>query len=159
MRTMRTTERAGPAAGRAWMVAILGPLVAPLLLLAGVVGCGRPAYQLETAPVHGKVTLDGEPLPSGYVVVPTARGRMASGAIQPDGSFVLTTYDEGDGVQVGTHPVVVNEVPPDEFSSVAAPQRVSIPPRYTSAGTSGLQVEVKAGEENFLLLELMREER
>ena len=36
-------------------------------------GCGKPAYQLETPPVHGKVTLDGQPLPSGYVVVPTAR--------------------------------------------------------------------------------------
>ena len=43
---------------------------------------------------------------------------MASGKIQPDGTFVMTTYDEGDGVQVGTHPVIVNELPPDEFSPV-----------------------------------------
>ena len=117
-------------------------------------GCGRPAYQLETSPVHGKVTLDGQPLPSGYVVIPTAHGRMASGKIQPDGTFVLSTYDEGDGAQVGTHPVVVNEVPPDEFSSVPAQNRVPIPARYASAGTSGLQVTVKPGEENVLELNL-----
>jgi hypothetical protein len=100
------------------------------------------------------VTLDGKPLPSGYVVVPTARGRMASGKIQLDGTFVLSTYEEGDGAQVGTHPVVVNEVPPDEFSSVPAVNRVPIPPRYASAGTSGLQVTVIPGEENVLELVL-----
>jgi hypothetical protein len=129
----------------ACMVAVAAALVA---------GCGKPAHQLETAPVHGKVTLDGQPLPSGYVVVPTARGRMASGRIQPDGSFVMTTYDEGDGVQVGTHPVIVNELPPDEFSPVPADERVPIPTRYTSAGTSGLTVVVKPDEDNFLELNL-----
>jgi hypothetical protein len=117
-------------------------------------GCGKPAYQLETAPVRGTVTLDGQPLSSGYVVVPTARGRMASGKIAPEGTFVLTTYDEGDGAQIGTHPVVVNEVPPDEFSSVPPQHRAKIPERYSSAGTSGLTVTVKADEENVLDLRL-----
>jgi hypothetical protein len=130
-------------------------LVAALTVAATLYyGCGKPAHQLETAPVHGKVTLDGQPLASGYVVVPTARGRMASGKIQPDGSFVMTTYEEGDGVQVGTHPVIVNEPPPDEFSPVPAGERVPIPTRYTSAGTSGLTVEVKPDEDNFLELNL-----
>lgn len=126
-----------------------------MLLLA--VGCGRPSYQLETSPVSGKVTLDGQPLPSGYVVVPTAKGRMASGKIQPDGTFVLTTYDEGDGAQVGTHPVIVNEIPPDEFSPIPKEERVPIPARYHSAGTSGLTVDVKPGEDNYLELTLTTE--
>ena len=124
------------------------------LVAVALAGCGKPAYQLETAPVHGKVTLDGQPLASGYVVVPTARGRMASGKIQPDGTYVMTTYEEGDGVQVGTHPVVVNELPPDEFSPVPAHERVPIPARYTSAGTSGLTVDVRPDEENVLNLNL-----
>lgn len=119
-----------------------------------MLGCGKPSYQLDTAPVRGTVTLDGGPLPSGYVVVPTTRGRMASGRIAPDGTFVLTTYDDGDGAQVGTHPVVVNEVPPDEFSSVPRQNRVRIPERYSSAGTSGLEVTVKPDEENVLNLQL-----
>ena len=125
-----------------------------VLLAVGFMGCGKPAYQLETAPVSGTVTLDGRPLPSGYVVVPAAKGRMASGKIQPDGTFVLTTYDEGDGAQVGTHPVIVNELPLDEFSSVPKEQRMPIPARYGSAGTSGLSIEVKPGEDNFLELTL-----
>jgi hypothetical protein len=130
---------------------LAGTLAVSAALIAG---CGKPAYQLETAPVHGKVTLDGQPLPSGYVVVPTARGRMASGRIHPDGTFVMTTYDEGDGVQVGTHPVIVNELPPDEFSPVPADERVPIPTRYTSAGTSGLTVDVKPDEDNYLDINL-----
>ena len=136
--------------------------VQPAITLAIVVvatsGCGKPAYQLETAPVRGTVTLDGKPLPSGYVVVPTTRGRMASGKIQPDGTFVLSSYEDGDGAQVGTHPVIVNEVPPDEFSPNTQ-QRVPIPPRYTSAGTSGLSVEVKPGEDNVLELKLTTNEQ
>jgi hypothetical protein len=55
---------------------------------------------------------------------------------------------------VGTHPVVVNEVPPDEFSSVSPENRVPIPTRYGWAGTSGLQVVVKPGEDNVLDLTL-----
>ena len=121
--------------------------------VAASAGCGRPVYQLETAPVRGMVTLDGQPLPSGYVVVPTTHGRMASGKIQPDGTFVLTTYHDGDGAQVGTHAVIVNELPPDEFSPDKHP-RVPIPDRYTSAGTSGLTVEVNAGEDNYLGISL-----
>jgi hypothetical protein len=123
------------------------------VLVAAASGCGKPAYQIETAPVRGMVTLDGRPLPSGYVVVPTTRGRMASGKIKPDGSFVLSTYEEGDGAQVGTHPLIVNEVPPDEFSPKTG-EHVPIPSRYASAGTSGLTTEVKPGEDNILTLEL-----
>jgi hypothetical protein len=124
------------------------------LLMACLMGCGKPAYQLEIAPVRGTVTLDGQPLPSGYVVVTTSRGRMASGRIQPDGSFVLTTYEVGDGAQVGTHPVIVNEVPIDEFSAEPRIKGLKIPVRYGQAGTSGLHVEVKPGEENRLELQL-----
>jgi hypothetical protein len=129
--------------------------VALAALLAG--GCGRGAHELETAPVRGTITLDGEPVTSGYIVVPTAKGRMASAKIEPDGSFVFSTYRKGDGVQVGTHPVTVNEVPRDEFSSVPANLRVTIPERYKSAGTSGLTVEVKPGERHTVEFKMFRE--
>jgi hypothetical protein len=123
------------------------------ILVVVSVGCSKPGYQLETAPVRGTVTLDGQPMTSGYVVVPTTRGRMASGKIELDGTFVLSTYEDGDGAQVGTHPVIVNEVPPDEFSP-NTDERVPIPPRYTSAGTSELTVDVQLGEDNVLELKL-----
>jgi hypothetical protein len=135
-------------------LSLLRQAAAASFVACAIAGCGKPSYQLETAPVRGVVTLDGQPLPSGYVVVPTAKGHMASGKIQSDGTFVLTTYEEDDGAQVGTHPVVVNEIPVDEFSPIPKTQRVAIPTRYTRAGTSGLQVEVKSGEDNFLELKL-----
>ena len=155
----RRTERDGISAAKPeinWHATAVALVAALMFLMATTSGCGKPAHQLETAPVRGIVTLDGKPLPSGYVVVPTTRGRMASGKIQPDGSFVLSTYEDGDGAQVGTHPVIVNEVPPDEFS-LDPEERVAIPNRYTSAGTSGLSVDVKPGEDNVLNLELITE--
>ncbi len=131
-------------------------LVATLVAIAG---CGRRAHELETSPVRGTITLDGKPVTSGYIVVPTARGKMASARIEPDGSFVFMTYRKGDGVQVGTHPVTVSEVPRDEYSSVPPELRVAIPERYKSAGTSGLMVEVKAGEKKVVKFEMFREEK
>jgi len=127
-----------------------------LILLAALTlacGCGRRAHELETAPVRGTITLDGKPVTSGYIVVPTAKGKMASAKIEPDGSFVFMTYRKGDGVQVGIHPVTVSEVPRDEFSSVPPELRVTIPERYKSAGTSGL-TEVKPGERNVVEFEM-----
>jgi hypothetical protein len=126
-----------------------------VVAIALFVGCGKPDYQLDTAPVRGTVTLDGEPLPSGYVVVPTMRGRMATGEIQPDGTYEMTTYSPGDGVQVGSQRVVVTPVPPDQ----KAEKRVPIPQRYQQAGTSGFTIDVKPGEDHVLDLMLTTEEQ
>jgi hypothetical protein len=144
---MMHSSRAQPTQFVSWFAACCA------VLLCGSAGCGRPSYQLDTAPVHGKVTLDGQPLVAGYVVIPTARGRMASGRVNEDGTFVLTTYDEGDGAQVGTHPVIVNPVPLDEFMPKGQ-KRVPIPERYTRAGTSGFTIDVKPGEDNYIELNL-----
>jgi hypothetical protein len=130
------------------------PYVAVIAILL-VAGCGRPSYQLDTAPVRGTVTLDGEPLPSGYVVVPTMRGRMAIGEIKPDGTYVMTTYSTGDGVQIGSQRVIVTPVPSDQ----KVEKRVPIPERYQQAGTSGFTIEVKPGEEHVLNLELTTKEQ
>lgn len=80
---------------------------------------------------------------------------MAKGTIQPDGTFTLSTYSEGDGVQVGTHSVIVTPVPPDE----SAVKRVPIPARYGRGGTSGLKIEVKSGEEHEIDLNLTTDEK
>jgi hypothetical protein len=124
-----------------------GIAAAAVLAALLTTGCGRPSYQLETAPFTGKVMLDGQPLGSGYVVFSTTRGRMSTGTIQPDGTFVMATYEEGDGAQIGTHPVMITPIPSDEFSAGQKP--IPVPVRYTKAGTSGLTAEVKPGEDNY----------
>jgi hypothetical protein len=118
----------------AWWAALILPL-----LLAGC----RPSYQRDTAPVRGRVTVDGQPVTSGYVIVIPSSGRMAKGTIQADGSFIMGTYSARDGVQLGSHPVVVHPVPADESSSGSRPPAgPKIPDRYGLAGTSQLQIEV-----------------
>ncbi|WP_145060455.1 hypothetical protein [Adhaeretor mobilis] len=128
----------------------LARLVSQRVGLIGVViatlGCGSSSHELETAPVSGRVTLDGELLTSGYVFVTPSKGRGAKGAIQPDGTFVLGTYDSADGVQVGTHSVTINPVPRDEGDRQR--ERVAIPRKYSQGKSSGLTVDVQAGENN-----------
>jgi len=125
-------------------------------LLVALCGCGAPSHELETAPVRGRVTLDGAPLPSGYVFVLPKKGRMAKGTIQNDGAFTLSTYRQGDGAQVGCHSVIVTEVPSDERSVAGqgAIVRVPVPRRYAVASTSGLSVDVKSNARNEVELTL-----
>lgn len=129
---------------------------AVLLAISLVTGCGKPSHQLDTAPVRGKVTIDGQPLTAGYVTVVTSRGRASSGEIQPDGTFEMSTYEPGDGAQVGTHPVIVTPIPQDEYPS--GPKPLPVPERYKRAGTSGFTVEVKPGEDNYVELNLTTKE-
>ena len=83
-----------------------------LFVLTGC-GSGHPA---PTYPVTGKVVFsdDGTPLSTGGSIlwesVPDEPGVLpfnASGAIQADGTFELTTFEEGDGAVAGEHRVLV----------------------------------------------------
>ncbi len=131
----------------------LGTLV--LLLFTLAVGCGE-GYELPTAKVRGTVILDGEPAKNGYVTIVPAKGRMARGTIQSDGTFVMGTYTKKDGVQLGNHPVTVAPVPVDE--GVKKKDRTPIPKKYGVVSTSGLRLEVtKDGVEDYLI-ELSTEE-
>src|SRR5262245_14795346 len=76
----------------------------PLLLL--VVGCAKSTP--ATAPVKGKVTLNGQPLTSGTVITIPEAGRGARGEIGADGSFELQTFEKKkDGAVIGSHKVGV----------------------------------------------------
>lgn len=133
-------------------IRVFPALFAVGLTFAAITGC-QPGHELETAPAFGMVTLDGQPLRSGYVIVCPERGRMATGAIDEDGSFVLSTYDKGDGAQVGTHSVIVK---PPAIDEVGADHQAAknLPRKYSVAKTSGLSVTVRPGERNELNLDL-----
>lgn len=125
-----------------------------IFLFAIFCGCGGPAYQLDTAPVSGRVTLDGEPLTEGVIQVLPKKGRMARALIQPDGTFELSTYGDGDGVQVGTYPATVSNILRDGMPKQSTTPTVQIPKRYARPATSGLTIDVKAGESNQVELAL-----
>jgi len=87
------------------------PLTAWAVLVSALcAGCGSsPALPVSPpVPVKGRVTFRGKPLTQGRIVLePTDGGHDAEGTIQPDGTFALTTFKEGDGALLGVHRVVI----------------------------------------------------
>jgi hypothetical protein len=131
------------------------PLLLVLVLVLVAIGCSRSPF--ETAPVHGTVTIDGVPFSSGKVVFfPAAKdgvnaGKSALGVLQPDGSFVLSTYANGDGAVVGDHSVTIirsSKSPSDVAGGTAASlpkfDRMAVPGKFT----------VVAGQENVFDLQI-----
>ncbi|MCC9605862.1 hypothetical protein LOC68_20795 [Blastopirellula sp. JC732] len=123
-------------------------------------GCGRGAG-LDTAPTTGEVIYNGKPLPYGSVSFRPKAGTPATGDIQPDGSFTMSTYRDGDGAIVGLNEVLVNVTEAHAGTSkpvdpgMEAPVAKSlIPQKYTAFSTSGITFEVKKGEKNHLVIEL-----
>jgi hypothetical protein len=106
-------------------------------------GCGQKS---SLGRVHGKVTLDGQPLPSGSVVTLPAAGRGAHGMIK-NGEFELSTAGENDGVVLGTHKVAVSATESSQGTGPeAAAGKSLLPLRYANPETSGLTIEVKSGD-------------
>jgi hypothetical protein len=74
---------------RAFPLAALG-----VFALSACAGCGSSGADTAAAliPVKGKVTIKGEPLAAGTVrFEPDDFGRPASGKLNADGTFVLST--------------------------------------------------------------------
>ena len=126
----------------------IGRLVVSALMLCIASSCGsQPA---STYPVTGKVTYpDGSPVTGGMVEFEpreTASGQRdcARGAIQPDGSYSLSTFREGDGAVPGHHRVVVQDLyPSDDPQPGARTWKPALDPRFRRYETSGLQYDVK----------------
>ena len=132
----------------------------PVLVIVGLCiaasGCGEK--QFPVAPAEGKIICQGKPLECGSVIFQPRTGPPARGKIQSDGTFVLSTYGNGDGAMIGTHRVRIacfeNQRPgaiPDNPQAEPTLGRPLVPRRYTNIQTSGLQVEVKSSNEPFVL--------
>ena len=132
-----------PVSFRAFAIKDPRPLFfrAVLLLVIGclfpaVSGCsdGRP----RRVKVAGRVLIDGQPLPLGSIRVLPADARAATGRIESDGSFVLTTFEKEDGCVPGTHGVEVTAFEPISGSAI----RWLAPPKYRQVSESGLTVTI-----------------
>ncbi len=145
----------------------LGTFACAVIPLALLIGCGGGS---EMVPIRGEVTFKGQPLARGivnYLPAEPNKGRTASGPLQADGTFVMTTMKAGDGVMPGVYDIIIHsyEENPDApktreeieaaGSSGQTPLIKSIiPDKYASAETSGLNDTVDDNHSGFKKIEL-----
>jgi hypothetical protein len=141
-------------------------LVALAAAVFFIAGCGS-SNELDMVPIRGEVTYNGQPVTEGSVVyIPVeSTGRQATGKIQPDGSFQLTTREANDGAVVGEYKIVVHavkapweEMPSREEMEKRGRQPIVmtyiVPERYANPETSGLTDNVDSSHSGFKKLEL-----
>jgi len=140
----RTTAQAGA-----------GPL-ARLLVMACVslapLACGSTGPGM--APVSGKVTYQGKPVPKGSVTFAstTPGGRNATGQLDAEGNYKLQTENPGDGALVGDYLVTIyahDEPILDYIPKKPIPPKILTPTKYEKAETSGLKATVASGSNTF----------
>jgi len=142
--------------------------VCSVVLLVGLCGCSGGAKQAATGKVSGKVTYEGKPVEAGSIsFVPITTGtsgdtglaiKPAGGAIKSDGSYVLTTYLDGDGAIVGRHTVTFFPAaaqPPAESGGEPGKhdEKPAVSP-YRGLMPKEAEVDVKAGA-NEISIELV----
>lgn len=147
-------------------------LMTTLSLVA--VGCGG-SENVEVFPARGIVKFDGKPMIGGgaisLVPVVSQSGKNAGGIINADGTFVLTTYEDGDGAMTGSFRVIINQTTSQEpdyggdsdapgKASVQAVQTVTsadvIPTIYSDPVSSPVEIKIEAIELNELTINLER---
>jgi hypothetical protein len=111
-------------------------------LLAGC-GDGRPAR----VPVSGQVLIDGRPLTSGTIRIVPGDARPATGTIDAEGRFTLSTFEEEDGCVPGTHGVEVTAIQSDGHNRL----RRLVPEKYGRASTSGLTATIDAPTDSLVI--------
>jgi hypothetical protein len=119
-----------------------------MLLLIGIflipnVGCNRgPKIVVAEGVVQFE---DGSPVVVGTVETKSLayEGVQATGKIQRDGSFKLTTFVDGDGAAVGEHQcVIVQFVMTEGLTGHQPSTQGVVNPKHRNYSTSGLQFTV-----------------
>lgn len=123
----------------------------------------RPVNGPKPYPAHGVVRIDGKPMSEATIVMESRNGGPAASAIsKSDGTFVLTTYDDGDGAPAGDYAVIVMQyetpkVPAGFNADTSAPTKppaLISPAKYSDFSQSGLTTTIKPDGENVIELEL-----
>jgi hypothetical protein len=117
-----------------------------------LVGCGS-----NLSSVSGTVTLDGKPLAGSDKLSGTVqfspedgRGTIAVGNLDQSGRYNLSTGSRV-GVLPGKYLVSVSavEIIPPKIAGEAGSGRLTTPPRYADAKSSGFTAEVAPGRNTF----------
>ena len=138
-------------------------LFAGAVFFAPMAGCSSSGPPV--APVKGKVTYDNKPVEGGSITLRPLSvgsgnskgllGKPASGVVQADGTFVLTTHKPSDGAVVGKHeisflPASKPGKPFDPDKPVDYSEKIELSP-YAGLVPKEKQVEVKAGQNDFTI--------
>ena len=123
------------------------------LVLTLLSGCSKSPF--NTAPVTVSLSLDGEPLSGGRVVLMPVMsadsletGKPGIADIGPDGTAPVSTYGSGDGAVVGDHTAkVINTEPDSEAGRRLRVQRISVPGRWTVAADQENEVNIELTSE------------
>lgn len=115
-----------------------------MAMLACCGGCGGGP---ELAAVRGTVQYDGKPLTQGRVVFTSVeRGKAATGQINQDGTYVLSTMQPDDGATPGKYKV-----------SVMTEQEVrGRKLQVMCSGPEQLLLEVESGKDNTIDIDVRR---
>ncbi len=111
---------------------------------AVVAGCGGHGDRTPTYPVTGKVAFaDGSTIEGAQVTFqPVKEGRSASGIVEADGTFTLTTHERGDGAEAGLHRVTIQAPFPTDIDFDEVEYTSPLDPRFEIVQTSGLEFPV-----------------
>ena len=118
-------------------------LVFAVTLLAGCSGGG--ADRMDTVPVSGKVTYNGEPLAGAQIRFFGDGSPAANAVTDAQGVYKLTTYESGDGAVPGKKTVTVSkttggtDAPPsgegdEDATALADPAMMNVDPDDPEAG-------------------------
>jgi hypothetical protein len=109
----------------------------------GLCGCSSRS---DLAAVHGKVTLDGQPLPDAFVVfAPTTHGTTSYGRTDAGGNYQMMFTDSEKGAWIGENLVRISTGDLGRGGGPGPKERV--PVVYNEATT--LKADVKRGSNTF----------
>jgi hypothetical protein len=129
-----------------------GIRVCRLLFAAGVflsfAGCGG-----RQGTVSGKVTLNGAPLPGGLVSIYDSEDQTRTSKINQDGSYTMSNVAPGPAkasvLTMDARTDIRDQGDGSRPKTNAFGPYVAIPPKYMNKDTSGLNLEVKSGKQDF----------
>jgi len=124
------------------------------------IGCGRET-RTKVYPVSGSVSHAGAPAAGAKIVFyiddrQDPRTPFPSAVTQDDGTFRLTSYEEGDGAPAGTYRVTVqwfDPIPPGVHKESYSPVD-RLRDKYATPDKSNIKVTVAEGENQMTPFEL-----
>jgi hypothetical protein len=124
-------------------------VLAGICVALGLAGCGDPYDVGATVPVVGKVTADGQPVKAGTVSFRPDKSKGNTtvhepyGEIDAQGNYKLYTGKK-TGAPVGWYRVAVFAGEPVEVGNLSGQAKWYANPKYATADTSELALEVVA---------------